>query len=544
MVGVKQDEEVGDRSAPTLFAVPAVSDAAVAALSATLDDLESLSRFDSAAAAERAEQALVTARELGLVEFELRAQLVQADLVRRRGNVADAGRVAQDVRRWAADHDSRHLLARSHFLLAAVFQELGDLSAALENAVQAIDLLDDDAVPALRIDHLARLADCLGLQGDVGARERYAEVLQLAEDQGDVDRQLLVLNNRSYVEMLAGEFETALGLATRLQALAGEHGVELSIGRLDTVARALIGLGRLAEAETVLLPGLSPEVLDASPDGDAGADFLLTLAEIQRRLGRVAEAQETLDECIRRCEANGLTSIRVRARREQAELHAAGGHFEAAFAEHKLYSQEALDLQSAQRDARARALQAMYETTEARRQSRRYRELSLRDPLTGLYNRRYVDEQFPRLLEAVAGTDEAVAVALLDLDHFKRVNDTFSHDVGDQVLRTVADLLEQATPAAGAGGSFAARMGGEEFLLVLVGADPVTAAQQLEDVRRSVAAHPWDELVPGLSVTISAGLASTVGVRAPVPAELLGRADAHLYRAKRQGRDRVVGDPG
>ncbi|WP_138756809.1 GGDEF domain-containing protein [Modestobacter altitudinis] len=539
-----QDEEVGGRSAPTRWAVTGVSDAALAALSGTLDDLESLSRFDSAAAAERAERALTNARELGLVEFELRAQLVQADLVRRRGNVSEAGRVAQDVRRWATDHDSRHLLARSHYLLAAVFQELGDLSAALENAVRAIDLLDDDAVPALRIDHLARLADCLGLQGDLGARERYVEVLRLAEQQGDVDRQLLVLNNRSYVEMLAGEFETALGLATRLQTLAGENGVALSIGRLDTVARALMGLGRLAEAEEVLLPGCSPEVLDASPDGDAGADFLLTLAEIQRRQGRVTQAQETLDECVRRCEANGLTSIRVRTRREQAELHAAGGHFEAAFTEHKLYSQEALDLQSAQRDARARALQAMYETTEARRQSRRYRELSLRDPLTGLYNRRFVDEQFPRLLAAIAGRDDAVSVALLDLDHFKRVNDTFSHDVGDQVLRIVADLLEQATPDADAEGSFAARMGGEEFLLVLVGADPPSAARQLEDVRRSVAAHPWDELVPGLPVTLSAGLASSVGVLAPVPAELLGRADAHLYRAKRQGRDRVVGDPG
>ena len=62
-----------------------------------------------------------------------------------------------------------------------------------------------------------------------------------------------------------------------------------------------------------------------------------------------------------------------------------------------------MDLQSAERDARARALQAMYETTEARRQTRRYRELSLRDPLTGLYNRRYVDEQLPRLLAAHAG---------------------------------------------------------------------------------------------------------------------------------------------
>lgn len=126
---------------------------------------------------------------------------------------------------------------------------------ALENAVQAVDLLDDEAAPALRIDHLARMADCLGLQGDGGARERYAEVLQLAEELGDVDRQLLVLNNRSHVEMLAGEHGTALALAEQLQRLATEHGIPLHVGRLDTIARALIGLDRLDDAESALQPG-------------------------------------------------------------------------------------------------------------------------------------------------------------------------------------------------------------------------------------------------------------------------------------------------
>jgi two-component system, cell cycle response regulator len=512
-----------------------------ALLAAAVDELETLSRFDFDRAGRRAEDAVAAARELGLAELELRAQLVQADMVRRRGNVAEAGRTAQEVRRWAAEHQCPHLLARSHFLLAAVFQELGDLSLALEHAVHAVDLLAEDALPALRIDHLARLADCLGLQGDLGARERYAEVLQQAERLGDVDRQLLVLNNRAYVETLAGEYETALTLATQLQTLAAAHTVPLHVGRLDTIARALIGLGRLDEAEAALQPGCRPEALDASPDGDAGADFLLTLAEVQRRRGHVRQAQQTLDECLRRCDQHGLTAIRVRARREQAELHAAGQNFRAAFEEHKLYCQEALDLQSAQRDARARALQAMYETTEARRQSRRYRELSLRDPLTGLYNRRYLDEQLPRLLHRAGNRAEPVSVALVDLDHFKSVNDTYSHDVGDQVLHAVAGLFERADALRHAD-SFAARMGGEEFLLVLVGADAGTAARQLEDLRCAVAAHPWAALRDGLTVTISVGVASAVGVPLPASAELLGRADAYLYRAKSRGRNRVVGD--
>jgi diguanylate cyclase (GGDEF)-like protein len=131
-----------------------------------------------------------------------------------------------------------------------------------------------------------------------------------------------------------------------------------------------------------------------------------------------------------------------------------------------------------------------------------------------------------------------VTLALLDLDYFKLVNDTCSHEVGDEVLRTVAELLQGNLED----GSFAARMGGEEFLLVLVGAGPRTAARHLEDVRQTVAAHPWTELTGAMSITVSIGAASTTGHAEPTAVDLLGRADAHLYRAKRGGRDRVVSD--
>jgi diguanylate cyclase (GGDEF)-like protein len=407
-----------------------------------------------------------------------------------------------------------------------------------------VELLAEDALPEARIDHLARLADCLGLSRDLAARERYDHVLRLAEELGDVDRQLLVLNNRAYYETLSGSFEEALVWSTKLQELADQHGLPMRVGRLDTVGRVLMELGRLEDAETAMLPGLRPEALQASLDGDAGADFLLTLAEIRRRRGHLDQAQEVLAECVRRCDEYGLTAIRVRARREQSELHAASGSFRSAFEEHKLYCDELMELQSAERDARARALQAMYETTEARRQTRRYRELSLRDPLTGLYNRRFVDDALPRLLCASDRGAGAVTVALLDLDHFKRINDTCSHEVGDRVLCTVAELLLKAGTSFGVGngGSFAARMGGEEFLLVLVGAAPSTAARRLEDVRRAIRTHPWAELTGDLPVTVSIGAASVVGTTDATPAEVLSRADAHLYLAKRSGRDRVVVD--
>jgi diguanylate cyclase (GGDEF)-like protein len=85
-------------------------------------------------------------------------------------------------------------------------------------------------------------------------------------------------------------------------------------------------------------------------------------------------------------------------------------------------------------------------------------------------------------------------------------------------------------------------MGGEEFLLVLVGSRPDEAATHLEEVRQTVATYPWSEVTGAMTITVSIGAASTVGLPDPTPAALLARADARLYRAKRQGRDRVVSE--
>jgi diguanylate cyclase (GGDEF)-like protein len=141
----------------------------------------------------------------------------------------------------------------------------------------------------------------------------------------------------------------------------------------------------------------------------------------------------------------------------------------------------------------------------------------------------------------------SVSVALVDLDHFKHINDTLGHHVGDAVLREVAALLQAALPADGGralGGSFAARMGGEEFLLVLVDSEHERAAALAEDLRAAIAGHPWGELTGDVPVTASIGVSSAAAAPGCTPAELLGRADAHLYRAKNGGRDLVVTDAG
>jgi diguanylate cyclase (GGDEF)-like protein len=159
------------------------------------------------------------------------------------------------------------------------------------------------------------------------------------------------------------------------------------------------------------------------------------------------------------------------------------------------------------------------------------------DALTGLPNRRFIDDHLERLCLAMEESDEPLTVALVDLDHFKRVNDTLSHAVGDHVLCQVADVLLRGV--SGVEGGVAARLGGEEFVLVLPGADERRGHEVLETVRAAVEHHDWTPLTQGVPVTISIG-AATAPDEGVERSSLLARADERLYAAKRAGRNRLV----
>jgi two-component system, cell cycle response regulator len=506
-------------------------------LAVELDVLEMVPFSDADAAYVPAVALERRARALGDEVGRRRAQLIQADVLCRKGKHTASGQLVREINEWANERGDRHLMARSHRLLSVFFDFIGDVPSAWEHAVPAVELLDDTMSERMRADHLFGLGQVLVRTGAWdAARERYRTALQLADGLDDVPLRVKILNNLAWLEDDAGDTHQSMEIAKRMQAFAERHKVALDAACLDTIANAQLKLGKPAEAEATLRPILDDDNLEQRPI-EGLAEALNTAASAQRLQGHMAEAGATLDRCIRLCEARGISAIRVESLEERARLFAAQGLFQRAYEQYIEFHDEDAALRAAQREANARTLQAVFETTEARREGERFRQLSLRDALTGLRNRRHVDEVLNVLLTRSRDDGIELAVGLVDLDHFKAVNDTYSHPVGDDVLTKVAGVLAAATAESG----WAARMGGEEFLLVFPGVGMDEAVRRCEDVRRAIESCPWDGVMQGATVTASIGVTVRQLGRTS-QAALLGQADRNLYAAKHQGRNRVVSD--
>jgi diguanylate cyclase (GGDEF)-like protein len=166
----------------------------------------------------------------------------------------------------------------------------------------------------------------------------------------------------------------------------------------------------------------------------------------------------------------------------------------------------------------------------------RLREQATRDPLTGLYNRRYLEESLARELHRTNREGVPLCVAMLDLDYLKQYNDTFGHEAGDRVLRELGRVFREKLRKS----DISCRFGGEEFVLVLPGSTLADAEHRVEQIRllvKDLQVRHNDQILGRL--TVSGGVAASPE-HGSTALELLRAADAALYCAKQSGRDRVV----
>jgi diguanylate cyclase (GGDEF)-like protein len=173
-------------------------------------------------------------------------------------------------------------------------------------------------------------------------------------------------------------------------------------------------------------------------------------------------------------------------------------------------------------------------TEELKVQAEEFERQATHDKLTGLPNRRHADSYLQQQVDIAQRRKRRGALALADVDHFKRINDGYSHAVGDEVLARVARILREGCRRT----DFVARYGGEEFMLYFPDTGADRAMQVCSELRQAVQGADWSDIAPDFTVTISFGLAE---IRDDAHSRtILDEADTRLYRAKREGRNRVI----
>ncbi|MFT3665963.1 diguanylate cyclase domain-containing protein [Piscinibacter sp.] len=516
------DYTAGERHAREARALAqACGDPAAAARAATLLTLHVFrqGRLEEAVQFGRAALPEVDLAQRPEWSIELRNTLTQA--CNETGLTGEALACALEALQRARTLGSPRLLSWSLNRLGCTYEAIGNFDRALEHLHEAVDVAQECGENEPRFAAHMNMAVTLmqrirsgGRDGDDAGRE------------SDARRALQAVRSAS---ALCGEHPHQ-----RMYCCGVECGALLEAGELDAMRDAVERYRALAQRS-----GMHTFAWMA----------LLYEAEWLIATGAAEQACALLDERIDEADLRGRANQLRRLLDMRHRAHKARGAAEPALAAAEallaLERREARERQDAHNRALLRELEVQNARHEAQRLRRRAGELearaaaaakaALEDSLTGLANRRALDLRLAELLPVDgAGPPRSLHVAMIDIDHFKAINDNHGHAAGDGVLRELARLLRESTRA----GDLVARCGGEEFVLVLTGSE--TAADEVcERLRLRVAHHDWAAIVPGLRVTVSIGLARA-GAGEDAHA-LCVRADAALYAAKRGGRNRLVG---
>ncbi|HEU4557784.1 MAG TPA: diguanylate cyclase [Longimicrobium sp.] len=398
------------------------------------------------------------------------------------------------------DHGDTHGISQALNNIGNIHGDLGQYAAALEHHTRSLHLrrqLGDRLGEGIALANLGSSHEALG--DYPRAMEFYHVALRHTYGTGDLLTRADVLRDLGDVHRKLGDLPSALGFY--------REAIEVAVGadNASVEAGARVGLGQAL----------------AALDVDAAVNELRAALKLAKRIDSPRIAYE--------------------AHLALSTAYEAAGDLAAALEHYRAYHRVEDEVNGAEAERRIQALLVQAEIERSQREAELLRaqaaeleRLTREDALTGVFNRRHLDAELALEWERARRFSRDLAAVMVDVDHFKAVNDGWSHATGDAVLRQVARLLRDGTRAVDVVG----RYGGEEFLLVLVETPAERAALLCEKLRAGIEAHDWSSVAPGLRVTASFGVAGNTA--ADTPAALLAAADACLYAAKHAGRNRVV----
>jgi len=494
-----------------------------------------------------AERAVVLAEEVGddaRLALALRLSCNQSVRLGDYEAAARAGRRAVAVAELVGDVagcvDALNLLALTYTDLGLYDEGL----TAIEQALAAVVTLDDHELRCGTFNRAGTVRAALGDYAAAAAMFAGAEAeLRTAGELASAETEFCLLTNTAdlVIQSAAGgvdvpvpELRAGLERAHRALALAEASGNPYRVALSHLNAGAL--LVHLEDAGEAAEDRFAAAARIIAEHGYRSLELgvLEARAVGAQRRGEHRTALDRLTEVVTLAEETQESSIALRAHRMASVSWEEVGDFREALASYRRYHALEATARTQTAEVRARLLGVGEELHQLRHEAAELGRRVEEDALTGLGNRRRFDAAVPELFAAAADGEE-LCVALLDLDHFKHVNDTFGHSTGDAVLQALGGLLRQSVRH----DDVLVRLGGEEFALVCVLPEPGLAPRLAEACRARIEAHDWASLADGLAVTASIGVVTAAAPLRGSVADLLATADRLLYEAKAAGRNRV-----
>lgn len=480
----------------------------------------------------------------------------------------ESARLCFEALELLKDQTGGRALANVRLQLGWMYDYLGDYSSAVDwgiKALQAASELGNHTLHARALDLVA----CVHSQMDdhAAAKQYHAESVRVSEQTCEYYHHATILNNQAMTQLYAGDLEQALATARFSLEMGRALGMRRHVSNFaDTVGEILMAMGRHEEAETVLDEAL--QAAQSLPPQITLCYLLKNLGRVNMACGDLTMAEVYLTRAIQIMEQINARGELALTHQLMSELLERKGdptgaleHFKTFYilreatagketARRLTALKTSYEIQIAQRDAeiqhlRNAALQA--EIEERKRVQVVLERLATTDMLTGLYNRHHFFALAEREVERSMRYGGRLALLMVDLDHFKRVNDTLGHIAGDQVLMAIGESIRATLRDV----DLAGRYGGEEIAILLPETGSENALRAAERLCAAIATLAVNTDAGRVSVTASVGVAgleltplaertsAETAHAGRILAGLLDRADRALYRAKGAGRNTV-----
>ena len=444
---------------------------------------------------------------------------------------------------------------RIWFTLGWTYFFLSDYPKAMEYGLKALDLareLGDTLHEAWALDAIASFH---GVTGDFEtAVPLHDEALMLFRDLNEVLGEMRTLNNLAVSLYEMKQFERALKESNRSLEIAKEYKLHLDVSNNScTLADILVSMDRLDEAEA----HLRESITESSSGMDLTHVLILTRVGNLRLLkDDLAGAESYLFKALKLASSLNQQAEQASCYRLLSDIHERQGQYFKALENYRKYHKLQDEFQGEQAAKRLDVLKITHQVETAQREAEIYRlkatELEKKvdeqkivqkalefqstiDPLTSLHNRRYFDDVLEKEYSRHSRSGAELSLLIIDVDHFKELNDTYGHVHGDECLRRVAEVI---TNAISRPPDIAVRYGGDEFICLLPETNTVGANTVAEQIQQGVK----DLSIPHIFskhqiVTLSIGIATVHCVKGGLAKDIIAKADEQLYKAKARGRN-------